>query len=100
MMRQPIQRINTYTVPASGSVVHDVEQLLTARVKEILAPLPEDPVLEVATTPRGDYLEVMIFVGRQDVRAAVEANTETLREELKEMGVSSVFYVKTLTGTP
>jgi hypothetical protein len=99
-MREPIQRINTYTVPASGSVAHDVERFLDQRVREIVGGLPNDPALEVATTPRGDYLEVMIFAGRQDTKAAVEAKAEQLKEELREMGVATVFYVKTWTGTP
>ena len=99
-MRLPIQRINTYVVPASGTVAHDVEQFLTRRVNEIVAALPADPVLEVATTPRGDYLEVMIFVGRADTKAKIESATDILEGELQERGVSSAFYVQTWTGTP
>ena len=99
-MKLPIQRIDTYTVPASGTVAHDVETYVAKRVSKLVADLPNDPVLEVSSTPRGDYVEVMIFAGRPDTKTRVEEHTETIEQELRAMGVSTAFYVRTWTGIP
>ena len=99
-MRLPIQRIENYSVPASGSVAHDVETYVARRVAELVSDLPADPVLEVSSTPRGDYVEVMIFAGNADTKTRLESNTEAIRQELRGMGVATAFYVKTWTGIP
>ena len=97
-MRLPIQRIDSYTVPASGSVADNVETYVARRVAELVSDLPEDPVLEVSTTPRGDYVEVMIFAGKPEIKIRLEESTEEIRQELRAMGVATAFYVKTWTG--
>jgi folate-dependent tRNA-U54 methylase TrmFO/GidA len=97
-MRVPIQRVDTYNVPASGSVAEDVETYVAQRVTEIVSGLPEDRVLEVSTIPRGDYVEVMIFAGMPETKARLEEYSEKLREELRARGVATAFYVKTWTG--
>ena len=96
-MMRPLQRLDTFGVQSSGTVAHDTEKYLDDRLKELLQHLPADPALEVAATPRGDYVEVMIFVGRDDVKAEVEARTQNLHDELREFGVPTIFYVRTWT---
>jgi hypothetical protein len=96
-MRLPIQRIDTYTVPATGSVAESVERYVAGRVAELVADMPENSVLDVTGTPRGDYVEVMIYV-KPEARKRVEDSTEPIGEELRKMGVSTAFYVKTWTG--
>lgn len=99
-MRLPIQRMDSYTVPATGSVSHDVEVYVARRVSELVSDFPEDPVLEVSSTTRGDYVEVMIFTGKQEIQIFLKKNTDTIRKELRAMGVSTAFYVRTWTGFP
>ncbi len=99
-MKRPIQRIDTYLVPASGSVAESVETYVADRVADIVSDLPVDPVLEVYGTPRGDYVEVMIFTGIPEIKDLLEAKSEDIRQELRAQGIASVFYVKTWTGVP
>lgn len=99
-MRLPIQRIDSYTVPASASVAQDVEAYVARRVAELVSDIPEDPVLDVSSTPRGDYVEVMIFTGKPETKTQIEKNTDAIRQELRAMGVSTAIYVKTWTGVP
>ena len=99
-MKLPIQRFDIYTVPASGSIAHSVETYVAGRVADLVSDLPEDPVLEVASTPRGDYVEVMIFTGKPEIKTRLEENTEEIQQELRAMGIVTAFYVKTWTGIP
>jgi hypothetical protein len=68
-MKLPIQRIDTYTVPASSSIANSVETYVAERVADIVSDLPGDPVLDVSGTPRGDYVEVMIFTGNPAIKS-------------------------------
>ena len=91
-MKLPIQRIDEYTVPASGSVAQDVERYVAGRVAYLVADLPDDPVLEVGATPL-ETIEVMIFASRSETKTRLEEQTERIRQELRAMGVSAAFYV-------
>jgi hypothetical protein len=72
--------------------------LKSHKFAKYLAGCPDDPVLEVDTTFRGDYIEVMIFVGNQDVFQRLQEKETDIEQELRSMGLPVLIYVRTWTG--
>ena len=99
-MTLPIQPIYAYKIPSSGTIAHSVEAYVSGRLEDLIMRLPEEPVLKVSTTPRGDYIEVMIFVGKAEIKTLLEENTDRIKQELRAMGILTVFYVKSFVGAP
>lgn len=95
-MRLPIQRIDSYTQPVSGSVAFNVRLAVEKAIRKAVPAVETDPVFEVIADPRGTYTGVTVFVLPINVES-VSAAAEKIDNELEDQGVRTLTNVRTWT---
>lgn len=97
-MRLPIRLIEGFGARAIERAAQDVEDYVAERLSELTKDLTPNPVLEIASMPRGDYVEVKIFVGSPDAMSRIQIDADVISRELRSMGVSAAIYVRIAAG--
>ena len=93
---RPIQRIDSYTQPVSGSVAFDIRLIVEQQIRAAVPGVLEDAVFEVSAEPRGTYTGVTVFVQPVN-KTAVSDASKKIEGDLENLGIRALINVRTWT---